>query len=110
MDAVGLIRRFNDSSLNRSIGRWRPSTLPKFKFSTFHRGGLGDAATTYAFDHKKPLANKNRGSSLNSIPLPDTFHQDPADRLIVATARSLKIPLATQDRKIITSRLTRIWK
>ena len=42
--------------------------------------------------------------------LPDNFHQDPADRLIVATARSLKIHLATQDRKIITSRLTRIWK
>ena len=42
--------------------------------------------------------------------LPDNFHQDPADRLIVATARSLKIPLATQDRRIITSRLTRIWK
>jgi PIN domain nuclease of toxin-antitoxin system len=53
---------------------------------------------------------RNRGSSLNSILLPETFHQDPADRLIVATARSLKIPLATQDRKIITSRLTRIWK
>jgi len=32
--------------------------------------------------------------------LPETFHQDPVDRLIVAT----------QDRKIITSRLTRIWK
>ena len=41
--------------------------------------------------------------------LPPSFHQDPADRLIVATARSRQIPLATLDRKIITARLAKIW-
>jgi len=42
--------------------------------------------------------------------LPTTFHRDPADRLILATARFLKLPLATKDRKIRHSRLVSIWK
>lgn len=42
--------------------------------------------------------------------LPAKFHRDPADRLIVATARFLKLPLATKDRKIRHSRLVSIWK
>lgn len=42
--------------------------------------------------------------------LPESFHRDPADRLIVATARALGFPLATKDRKIRTSRLVTLWK
>ncbi len=42
--------------------------------------------------------------------LPDSFHRDPADRLIAATARFLKLPLATKDRKIRSSRLVPLWK
>jgi PIN domain nuclease of toxin-antitoxin system len=42
--------------------------------------------------------------------LPSTFHGDPADRLIVATARAHALPLATHDRRIRTSRLTKLWK
>jgi PIN domain nuclease of toxin-antitoxin system len=42
--------------------------------------------------------------------LPASFHRDPADRLIVATALSLKRPLATKDRKIRRSRLVPLWK
>lgn len=42
--------------------------------------------------------------------LPATFHRDPADRLIVSTARFLKLPLATKDRKIRGSRLAPLWK
>lgn len=42
--------------------------------------------------------------------LPSTFHRDPADRLIVATSRFLKVPLATKDAKIRKSRLTTLWK
>lgn len=33
--------------------------------------------------------------------LPEPFHRDPADRLIVATARVLDVPLATADGKIL---------
>lgn len=42
--------------------------------------------------------------------LPVGFHGDPADRLIVATARAHGIPLATHDRRIRTSRVVALWK
>ena len=42
--------------------------------------------------------------------LPNSFHRDPADRLIVATARSFRRALATHDRKIRKSRLISLWK
>lgn len=37
--------------------------------------------------------------------LPDSFHRDPADRILVATARVLGATLLTQDRRIIKSAL-----
>jgi len=37
---------------------------------------------------------------LESTRLPGTFHRDPADQLIVATARLLGAPVVTGDRKI----------
>lgn len=42
--------------------------------------------------------------------LPRSFHGDPADRLIVATARSRRIPLASHDATIRRSRAVTIWK
>jgi len=42
--------------------------------------------------------------------LPAGFQRDPADRLIVATARVLGLPLASADRKIRQSRLAPLWK
>ena len=42
--------------------------------------------------------------------LPMTFHGDPADRLIVATARAHRLPLATHDRAVRRSRLVTVWK
>jgi PIN domain nuclease of toxin-antitoxin system len=41
--------------------------------------------------------------------LPSRFHQDPADRLIVATARAAGLPLATHDTRIRRSRLSTLW-
>jgi len=35
-----------------------------------------------------------------SVELPGKFHKDPADRMIVATARKLAAPLVTKDDKI----------
>ena len=37
--------------------------------------------------------------------LPSSFHRDPADRIIVATARVIGGKLITQDRRIIASGL-----
>jgi PIN domain nuclease of toxin-antitoxin system len=40
-------------------------------------------------------------AAIRSSFLPDTFHGDPADRLLVATARELDVPLVTRDRRIL---------
>ena len=37
--------------------------------------------------------------------LPDSFHRDPADRILVATARVLGATLLTQDRRIVDAAL-----
>ena len=42
--------------------------------------------------------------------LPASFHGDPADRLIVATARAHAMLLATHDTAIRRSRAAKIWK
>jgi PIN domain nuclease of toxin-antitoxin system len=38
--------------------------------------------------------------SVHSVDLPGAFHKDPADRIIVATARHDSVPLITADLKI----------
>ena len=38
--------------------------------------------------------------SIDSTRLPGNFHGDPADRIIIATARFLKCPLITADKKL----------
>jgi PIN domain nuclease of toxin-antitoxin system len=38
--------------------------------------------------------------AIDSCSLPGNFHKDPADRMIVATARIHQVPLITKDRKI----------
>ena len=42
--------------------------------------------------------------------LPTSFHGDPADRLIVATARAHALPLATHDAAIRRARIVKLWK
>jgi PIN domain nuclease of toxin-antitoxin system len=42
--------------------------------------------------------------------LPERFHRDPADRLIVATSRVLNLPVVTHDRRILESRLVTRWR
>lgn len=41
--------------------------------------------------------------------LPDSFHRDPADRLIVASCRVRGVPLLTRDARILRSRLVTRW-
>jgi PIN domain nuclease of toxin-antitoxin system len=48
--------------------------------------------------------------AIGSVNLPGEFHQDPADRLIVATARRFGAPLVTQDRRIRSDpHLKTVW-
>ena len=51
-----------------------------------------------------------RGVVLEIDALPESFHGDPADRCIVATARLHTLPLATRDRNIRRSRAVTIWR
>lgn len=47
------------------------------------------------FAHLTPTA------AIASATLPGDFHRDPADRMLVATARELGIPLVTRDSRIL---------
>ena len=47
-------------------------------------------------------------SALDSLPA--SFHGDPADRMIVATARAHSLPLATRDARIRRARVVKLWK
>lgn len=49
------------------------------------------------FVHFIPVDN---AIALKSVQLPGTLHQDPADRMIIATALTLGFPLVTRDEKI----------
>ena len=42
--------------------------------------------------------------------LPEKFHRDPADRLIVATARVRKLRVLTRDKKISAARVVPLWR
>jgi PIN domain nuclease of toxin-antitoxin system len=42
--------------------------------------------------------------------LPEKFHRDPADRLIVATARVRKLRVLTRDRNITAARVVSLWR
>ncbi len=48
------------------------------------------------------LAELTPEIAVDSCSLPNNFHGDPADRIIIATARMLDIPLMTCDKKILT--------
>lgn len=52
----------------------------------------------------------NLGVILALDTLPAGFHGDPADRIIVATARAHDLPLATRDSNIRRSRAVKLWK
>ncbi len=52
----------------------------------------------------------DRHTAVQSVRLPGAFHSDPADRIIVATARRLNLPLVTADEKMRNCQHVRsIW-
>ena len=48
--------------------------------------------------------------ALELLALPSTFHRDPADRTIVATARALNVPVLTYDGRIRRCGLVKLWR
>lgn len=64
----------------------------------------GDAAAWYERALAQPGLREapfTGAIALGSIRLPGSFHRDPADRLLVATARALDVPIVTRDEKIL---------
>ncbi|MBZ0158222.1 MAG: type II toxin-antitoxin system VapC family toxin [Alphaproteobacteria bacterium] len=56
------------------------------------------AAESLPFVYFVPVNNR---IAIKSVHLPDFAHPDPADRIIIATALSLRATLVTKDRRIL---------
>ena len=56
------------------------------------------------------LLNLTPAIVVDSTELPGTFHPDPADQLLVATARTSKLTLMTVDTKILEYPHVAVWK
>lgn len=103
------LREFSGTAIISAISQWEVSMLAM-------KGRLAlmpDEASWFSANLEAPvsLAPLTAEISTASCRLPD-FHGDPADRIIVATAITLGIPLITADEKIIrwneTQRMTQV--
>jgi PIN domain nuclease of toxin-antitoxin system len=77
---IALLTRKQKIELSRPVDRWISTVL--------ERGG-------------PTIAPLEPAIALDSVMLPGNFHSDPADRIIVATARYREVPLLTGDRAIL---------
>ena len=92
------IRDFSGTAIVSAISQWEVSMLAMKGSLTL----MPDEESWFSANLESPvsLAPLTAEISLTSCRLPD-FHGDPADRIIVATAITLGIPLITADEKII---------
>ena len=74
------------------------------------KSSVGKLALPLPIDEWYELAETHSGmiieplspiDAIASTQLPDDFHKDPADRILVAIARRYEIPLVTCDAKIL---------
>lgn len=66
-----------------------------------------ESAKSYPSSVIEPLSPLD---AIASTQLPGDFHKDPADRIIIALARRLAVPLLTCDRKILEyEHVTTVW-
>ncbi len=93
-----ILRSFSGTAIVSAISQWEVSMLAMKGRLTL----LPDEESWFSSNLEPPvsLAPLTAEISLASCRLPD-FHGDPADRIIVATAITLGIPLITADEKII---------
>ncbi|MEO8617354.1 MAG: type II toxin-antitoxin system VapC family toxin [Luteolibacter sp.] len=92
------LRDFSGTAIISAISQWEVSMLAmKGRLSL-----MPDEASWFTANLEPPvlLAPLTAEISLTGCRLPD-FHGDPADRIIVATAITLGIPLITANEKII---------
>jgi PIN domain nuclease of toxin-antitoxin system len=71
---------------------------------------LGEWLEAAAHPRSVRLLPITTGIAAESATLPDSFHRDPADRIIVATSRVHRVPVLTNDDLIRRSRLVTRWR
>ena len=91
------------------ISLWEVATLVERGRLTFSVP-LADWLEAAAHPRSVRLVPVTPAIAAETAALPETFHRDPADRLIVATCRVMKLPLLTKDRLIMRSRLASRWE
>ena len=98
------IREFSGTAIVSAISQWEVSMLAMKRRLEL----MPDEASWFSANLESPvsLAPITAEISMTSCRLTD-FHGDPADRVIVATAITLGIPLITADEKIIQWNETR---
>lgn len=83
-----------------AISAWEVAVLEKrgrLKLTMHVRDWIA-RSEALPFLHFVPV---NTRIAVDSVELPGAFHEDPADRIIVATARTLNAVLVTKDEKIL---------
>ena len=88
-----------DQVLISSISTWEIALLTKRSRLKLSIGTDYWIAHVEALDHIRFVPVDNR-IALRSASLPEPFHKDPADRMIVATAQQLRAQVVTADEKI----------
>ncbi|NYZ69626.1 type II toxin-antitoxin system VapC family toxin, partial [Endozoicomonas sp. SM1973] len=90
----------DEEILISSISAWEISMLVQKERLSLSMDVDSWLALVNSIEHVKfvPIDNK---VAIESTRLPGEFHKDPADRMIVALARTLSVPLVTADEKII---------
>lgn len=92
-----------------SISSWEIAMLVargRLELAADHRDWIGKTEGL-PFVHFVPVDNI---IALRAVDLPGDFHSDPADRIIVATAMTMALPLVTRDDRIRNyQHLQTIW-
>jgi PIN domain nuclease of toxin-antitoxin system len=90
------------------ISLWEVATLVERKRLSF-RIPFADWVQAAAHSRTVQLLPISAAIAAEVAALPTTFHRDPADRVIVATSRVMRLAVLTRDRRITRSRLFQRW-
>jgi PIN domain nuclease of toxin-antitoxin system len=90
----------SETVLVSAISIWEIALLVKKSRLVLKRDVAGWVKQVLALPHLQ-LAPLDPAIALGSVDLPGEFHNDPADRIIIATARHHDAPLLTVDRAIL---------
>lgn len=82
-----------------SISAWEIAMLVEHERLHLSMDAPSWIATVEAIEGLR-FAPVDADTAMKSVTLPGAFHQDPADRMIVATARKLSAPLVTKDHRL----------